>query len=85
MNVLKVGGPTTRNYLGGPQNLFTSAPGVTSSILAAQNKLTLYGSTDEGFGRLSSADLKIANNQVAAACKLMLSSEAASFCPDAMP
>lgn len=85
MNVLAVGGPATRNDLGGPRNLFAAAPGVASSIQAARNKLTFYGSTDAGFGRLTSTDLKVAGNQVAAACRSMLAAEAASVCPVAIP
>jgi cytochrome c553 len=85
MSVLTVGGPTTRNYLGGPQNLFTSAPGVASSIQTAKSKLSRYGSSDSAFGKLTSTDLKLANNQIAAACKSMLAAEAASFCPATLP
>lgn len=85
ISVLMVGGPATRNYLGGPQNLFMAAPGVASSIQSAKSKLTRYGSTDGAFGKLTAADLKAVSNQITAACKSMLAPDAASFCPAAIP
>ena len=77
--VLSVGGPDTSNYLGGPSNLFGGV--VAAQFGTRKGQLLLFGKPGNGYPSLKLDELKSARNQIAAACRAMLTPDAQSHCP----